>query len=799
MVAMSSVGGLLALLEEDNTKLQASALNALLARADGYWNEISDYLKCIEVLYESTNFPERKKAALLLSKVYYHLKEYSEAFVFAMAAGTMFDVSARDEYTHAIVKKCVDRYIELRENGEEEAKKDSQYGQLDTLFTTLMKNWFAADSEYNRLPEHIGLCISSQRLDLLEELATDYVKNMHSAEVLSCVLRLSTQHVVNVDFREKLLRTVVRLYASGPEKLRALNLIEMQQCLIFLNDHKEVVRNLCMLLDDEKAKQADLIAYQLAFDLFDHCNQDFLLAVAAGIREHLKEVSKSPTPDNYTKLFTILTGAPTTELQFQFLYSQNSLSIDVMNNLKKSIVHKKNSSITHSAIVMANSLMYCGTTCDQFLRENLDWLAQANNWARFTATATLGVINKGHVSQSMQVLQSYLPSAPGASGVTPYQEGGALFGLGLIHAPVGCNLREETAELVVPGATGETDDKVTRPREVLNFLIQCVQANQQSEQLIHGACLGIGLVSMSSKDEAIYDLLKEVMFNDNAVGGEAAAVAIGLLYLGSGDERAVEELLSYGKDTQHEKIIRGVSMSLAMLMYGREGHADTLIEDMLLSSDPWIRLGGVQVIGSAYAGTGNRKAIERLLTVCVQDTSDDVRRAGLLEIGFVTFKEPQLCLNVISGFADSHNPNIRWGVASALGIACAGTGNKQAVDMLWVLKDDTTDFVRQGAIVALAMVLMQKTSKELPRVKEFREDLEKHISDKYEDILTQFGCIIAMGIMEAGGRNQTIALHKNGHNLVKPIIGLRMFLQFWYWYPYILMLSLALQVCISSF
>jgi hypothetical protein len=38
--------------------------------------------------------------------------------------------------------------------------------------------------------------------------------------------------------------------------------------------------------------------------------------------------------------------------------------------------------------------MHCGTTSDQFLRDNLDWLAKATNWAKFTATASLGVIHK---------------------------------------------------------------------------------------------------------------------------------------------------------------------------------------------------------------------------------------------------------------------------------------------------------------------------------------------------------------------------------------------------------------------
>ncbi len=35
-----------------------------------------------------------------------------------------------------------------------------------------------------------------------------------------------------------------------------------------------------------------------------------------------------------------------------------------------------------------------GTTVDMFLRENMDWLSRATNWAKFSATAGLGVIHR---------------------------------------------------------------------------------------------------------------------------------------------------------------------------------------------------------------------------------------------------------------------------------------------------------------------------------------------------------------------------------------------------------------------
>ena len=42
-------------------------------------------------------------------------------------------------------------------------------------------------------------------------------------------------------------------------------------------------------------------------------------------------------------------------------------------------------------------------------RDNLDWLAKATNWAKFTATASIGVIHQGHETNALKLMSSYLP------------------------------------------------------------------------------------------------------------------------------------------------------------------------------------------------------------------------------------------------------------------------------------------------------------------------------------------------------------------------------------------------------
>lgn len=57
---------------------------------------------------------------------------------------------------------------------------------------------------------------------------------------------------------------------------------------------------------------------------------------------------------------------------------------------------------------------------------------------------------------------------------------------------------------------------------------------------------------------------------------------MGLTFLGSGNPKAIDEMTLYAHETQHEKIIRGLAIGLALLMYNLEEQADPLIQQLLL-------------------------------------------------------------------------------------------------------------------------------------------------------------------------------------------------------------------------
>ena len=75
----------------------------------------------------------------------------------------------------------------------------------------------------------------------------------------------------------------------------------------------------------------------------------------------------------------------------------------------------------------------------------------------------------------------------------------------------------------------------------------------------------------------------------------------------------------------------------------------------------------------------------------------------------------------------------------------------EALSLLEPLTDDPVNYVRQGAFIAVAMILIEQTEALQPKVKTYREMFKKTIEDKHEDAITKFGAILATGIIDAGG------------------------------------------------
>jgi 26S proteasome regulatory subunit N2 len=663
----------------------------------------------------------------------------------------------------------------------------------------------------------VGIAIEARNLDVLREAilqASQPDKKQgkkaannspgQSEDLMEYVLDICMNIVQERSLRNEILQLILELLNDIPNP----DYFSIAKCVVYLDQHTMASNMLKQLVGRGEGKSL-AIAYQISFDLYDNGTQEFLARVMEELPDHEKTeekptangtvphphtdaessekeplLSKQEPESNgepttmvsrtrnrplgeeelkaYGSIRSILTGTKSIELNLEFLFRSNRTDKSILNKLRDSL--EARNSIFHTGITFANAFMNSGTTNDSFFRENLEWLSKAVNWSKFTATAALGVIHRGNITQGKKLLEPYLPKDTSITN-SWYSQGGSLYALGLIYTNHGAH--------------------------VLDYLRD--QFNKATEEVVqHGGALGLGLAGMATGSEQIFEELKTVLYTDSAINGEAVGLAMGLVMLGTGNIKALEDMIQYAHDTQHEKIIRGLSMGMALVMYARQEAADELYSGLLDDPDPTLRYGGIMTIALAYCGTGSNKAVRKLLHVAVSDVSDDVRRAAVMSLGFVLFRKPSSVPRMVELLAESYNPHVRYGATMALGIACAGTGLHEAIDLLEPMMKDSTDFVRQGAHIALAMILVEQNETMNPKVATIRKQFTKIISDRHEDAMAKFGCSLALGIIDAGGRNCTIGLQTQTGNLnMTAIVGMAIFTQYWYWFPLTHFLSLS--------
>ncbi|KAE8445710.1 hypothetical protein EG329_012889 [Mollisiaceae sp. DMI_Dod_QoI] len=832
MPGLTSASGVLGFLHDEEPELKVFALQTLNDDIDTLWTEVAGSIGQIEALYEDETFPERQLASLVLAKVYYHLQFYNESMTFALGAGDLFKLDNEGEFEETIISKCVDTYISVSAAKNSTPQESSKAGSLPTLATSfasgtddaaaaaaltspttpfsqstlpsksllsrastenlvepsgpegkagaipipdratqsalnqVIERLFESCLREGRYRQVVGIAVEARNLEVLRRVIKRASSDSRSKqtegvpgpseELMEYVLGICMDVVQERALRSEILRLILDLLNEIPTP----DYFSIAKCAVYL-DQDEQASEMLQKLTSKGDITSTATAYQIAFDLYDNGTQEFLAKVIKSLPTDA-EGTEQADDSTVSRIRKILNGSETIRLNLEFLYRNNHTDLSILNKVRDSLEGRN--SIFHTAVTFCNAFMNQGTTNDKFFRDNLEWLGKAVNWSKFSATAALGVIHRGNLSQCRKLLEPYLPRRTSLGG-SIFSQGGALYAYGLIYANHGA--------------------------DALDYLKE--QFNEATEEVIqHGGALGLGIAGMATGSEEIYDNLKNVLYTDSALNGEAVGLAMGLIMLGTGNIKALEDMIAYAHDTQHEKIVRGLAVGMALIMYGRQEGADELIEGLLNDPDPTLRYGGIMTVALAYCGTGSNKAVRKLLHVAVSDVNDDVRRIAVMSLGFILFRKPGSVPRMVELLSESYNPHVRYGAAMALGISCAGTGLDEAIDLLEPMIKDPTDFVRQGALISLAMIMVQQNEVMNPKVAAIRKTLKKIVGDRHEDAMTKFGCALALGIIDAGGRNCTIGLQTQTGNLnMAGIVGMAVFTQYWYWFPFTHFLSLS--------
>ncbi|CAG9534121.1 unnamed protein product [Cercopithifilaria johnstoni] len=680
------------------------------------WFEVADYLSVIEGLHEDEHFKQRYLAALLASKVAFCLGDYNGALQLALAAEDKFQLTPRspsilvgsqdEQYVNKVIEHALDTYKQAKRNDDE----------IDPRLEKLINRLFERNMKRRELRYVIGLALDTRRTDmiLVAIKATD-----DQAALLTETVAKVLESQMDRAFRSIVLDLLLRLFAELEEP----DFVSMCQCLIKLEKPDDVADILQRLVSN-KGDSGVLLAYQIAFDLYENASQQFISKIEQSIidstptdvpimsdaviqpmeitteekaetskntaiiasqappnettianeeadegrsDEHLKDTSSSESVEEKKKrkgspeitnsrnnqaedaiiggvseisnshsiaadtakmmvkgvsyaerskikdkvvcerLRSILRGEQTIKHHMQFLIKNNHTDMLILKQIKESV----RTASAHNATVIANGLMHLGTTTDDFLRDNLEWISKATNWNKFNAVASLGLIHKGHEANALKLLDPYLPK--GEADQFGFKEGGSLYAYGLIHANHGS-------------------------AEVIAYLRdQLLKATTSAAR--HGACLGLGLAAMGTHDEQVFVQLRDCLYQDDAVTGEAAGLAMGLVMVGGMQTEAYQEMVQYVCDTQHDKIQRGLRTGIALLAYGQQEEAEKLIAPLLEhKSNAVLRSTAVCMLAMAYAGSGKADVVRRLLAKVAADPNQDVKRFAVIAIGFVLSK-----------------------------------------------------------------------------------------------------------------------------------------------------------------
>lgn len=282
---MTIPAGIISLLDEPIADLKVFALKKLDGIVDEFWPEISEAIEKIEILHEDKSFAEHNLAALVASKVYYHLGSFEDALTYALGADNLFDVNNRNEYVDTIIAKCIDFYVQLRVDMVE---NPTACRVIDPRLEAIVNKMIQRCLDDGQYRQALGLALETRRMDVFE---SSIMKSDDVAGMLSYAFQVAMSLIQNRAFRNEVLRSLVSLYRG----LGIPDYVNMCQCLIFLEDPLSVAEILDKLVKDGDTHV--LMAYQIGFDLYESATQQFL----AQVLQALKTTAPIPSalPSNF--------------------------------------------------------------------------------------------------------------------------------------------------------------------------------------------------------------------------------------------------------------------------------------------------------------------------------------------------------------------------------------------------------------------------------------------------------------------------------------------------------------------
>ncbi|KAI1470677.1 26S proteasome regulatory complex, non-ATPase subcomplex, Rpn1 subunit [Daldinia caldariorum] len=283
------------------------------------------------------------------------------------------------------------------------------------------------------------------------------------------------------------------------------------------------------------------------------------------------------------------------------------------------------------------------------------------------------------------------------------------------------------------------------------------------------AIMGLGLSYAGSHKEEVLELLIPIITNpDNDMQIVAmAALSLGLVYVGSANPLAIEEIMGVLLDDERgnvfsDKWFRFLALGLGLLFFGRQEEVDVILETLKAVSHPMARPTAILCEVCAWAGTGAVLKIQELLHICNEhydadsgdkDCEELLQMYAVLGIALVAMGEDvgqEMVLRQFGHLMHYGEANIRRVVPLAMALISPSNPQMKVYDTLSRYSHDNDNDVAINAIFAMGLLGAGTNNARLAQL------LRQLASYYHRDQESLFMVRIAQGLLHMGKGTMTL-------------------------------------------
>lgn len=271
--------------------------------------------------------------------------------------------------------------------------------------------------------------------------------------------------------------------------------------------------------------------------------------------------------------------------------------------------------------------------------------------------------------------------------------------------------------------------------------------------------LALGLAYAGRQRQDVMDLLLPILqdVSNNMQVISMAALALGLIYVGSGNGEVtgaiLEAMMERNEEELKEKWGKFLSVGLALLFIGLQEDADATLETLKAIEQPIARPTGVLVDACAYAGTGNVLKFQSMLHLCAESVDPEKEGEDLFQsyatlgLALIAMGEDvgaEMAIRQFGHLMHYGEAGIRKTVPLALGLLSASNPQMKIYDTLSRYSHDNDLDVAINAIFSMGLVGAGTNNARLAQL------LRQLASYYHRDPNSLFMVRIAQGLLHLG-------------------------------------------------